>query len=302
MNYEYKKIPHQIRSKYLRNTSASKVIGSSSGGIDTSNFITTEWFYKDENGNIHCPRNLVGDLEVSAFGAGNGQSSLVETDPIFTASPAHNITNAHIAKLNVNYLPLDNPQAVTVNVPNSIYFYGGRLIADDVYSDGDLITSGMVQGNEFKNGNVDLIDATGTSTRTYQGVSCNTFYNLKESCVTALSELDINTSDISDVIAALIQLRVALGGTGVYATNINVYSEDYTTLNYVFVIHNATASTFRAREIVEVNGSRIYTGTTTDVAAGSTLAVQRQLTTSVTNGDEVKIYYGAGNYIKRIIE
>ena len=66
--------PHHYRNRFLLNGG-----GNYNGGsiVSASNFQLPDWFYKDEEGNIHSRYNFVGDYEVSAYGSGESQGGII---------------------------------------------------------------------------------------------------------------------------------------------------------------------------------------------------------------------------------
>ena len=62
-------------AKYSVRKSTGKAVTSTNatyyGGIgyNGSDAVSNDWFYKDNDDNIHCKYNLVGDKEVAAYGA-----------------------------------------------------------------------------------------------------------------------------------------------------------------------------------------------------------------------------------------
>lgn len=69
----------------VNNTTTSTSGGGGGGWNNTGgSFDMSQWFYKDEEGNIHVPVNFIGDYNISAFGraesgeAGGGSVAVVD--------------------------------------------------------------------------------------------------------------------------------------------------------------------------------------------------------------------------------
>ena len=71
MNFKQDIIAHTFRNKYLKYTGGSYTTSKASSTTDYTATQIANWFYEDDNGNLHSRLSFVGDKEISAYGAGD---------------------------------------------------------------------------------------------------------------------------------------------------------------------------------------------------------------------------------------
>lgn len=75
MNFKQDIIAHTFRNKYLKYTGGSYTTSKASSTTDYTATQIANWFYEDDNGNLHSRLSFVGDKEISAYGVGDGSGS-----------------------------------------------------------------------------------------------------------------------------------------------------------------------------------------------------------------------------------
>ena len=81
MNFKTNIIAHTFRNKYLKYTGNNYSSYKNSNSSSIADEKIANWFYEDEEGNLHSKLNFVGDLNVSAYGVaeeGTGTTTNVE--------------------------------------------------------------------------------------------------------------------------------------------------------------------------------------------------------------------------------
>lgn len=71
MNFKQDIIAHTFRNKYLKYTGGSYTTSKASSTTDYTATQIANWFYEDDNGNLHSRLSFVGDKEISAYGVGD---------------------------------------------------------------------------------------------------------------------------------------------------------------------------------------------------------------------------------------
>lgn len=84
MNFKQDIIAHTFRNKYLKYTGGSYTTSKASSTTDYTATQIANWFYEDDNGNLHSRLSFVGDKEISAYGAGDDSGSITIIDNLLS--------------------------------------------------------------------------------------------------------------------------------------------------------------------------------------------------------------------------
>ena len=86
MNFKQDIIAHTFRNKYLKYTGGSYTTSKASSTTDYAATQIANWFYEDDNGNLHSRLSFVGDKEISAYGVGDdsGTGSITIIDNLLS--------------------------------------------------------------------------------------------------------------------------------------------------------------------------------------------------------------------------
>lgn len=86
MNFKQDIIAHTFRNKYLKYTGGSYTTSKASSTTDYTATQIANWFYEDDNGNLHSRLSFVGDKEISAYGAGDDSGSVTIIDNLLSTA------------------------------------------------------------------------------------------------------------------------------------------------------------------------------------------------------------------------